>query len=142
VSEADEKQRGAPLVPSEMGDAELARLGWRLPNSIKRHKAAAAGGSTDAARKLSATTHLFAQVRAEMDKRQGVSGTITVIDQRSSATQAQAITPFEAFASVARAVLPCELYGRIAREANTLLGDEATPEECSALLRVRARMGE
>jgi hypothetical protein len=139
VSEVDEKQRGAPLVPSEMGDAELARLGWRLPNSIKRHKTAAASGSTDAARKLSATTHLFAMVRAEMDKRQGVSGTITVIDQRSVT---QSITPFEAFASVARSVLPCELYGRIAREANTLLGDEATLEECSALLRVRARTGE
>jgi hypothetical protein len=128
------------LVPAEMGDAELARLGWRLPNSIKRHKAAAAGGSTDAARKLSATTHLFAVVRAEMDKRQGVTGTITVIDQRS--TGPAGITPFEAFAAVARSVLPCELYGRIAREANTLLGDEATPEECSALLRVRARTGE
>lgn len=135
---ADEKrERGAELVPAEMGDAELARLGWRLPNSIKRYKAAAAGGSTDAARKLSSTTHLFAKVRAEMGKRQGITGTLTVIDQRD-----QRVTPFELFAAVARSVLPCELYGRIAREANELLGDEATPEACSALLRVKARKSE
>lgn len=122
-----------------MADADLVRLGWRLPTSIERHKAAAAEGSAEAAKKLQSTAHLFAQVRAEMDKRQGIKGRVTLIDQRSTEAVPARLTPFEAFAAVARSVLPCELYGRIAREANALLGDEATPEECAALIRVRAR---
>jgi hypothetical protein len=137
---AAKETKGPRLDVATMADAELVRLGWRLPNSIERHKAAAAEGSAEAAKKLQSTAHLFAQVRAEMDKRQGIKGRVTLIDQRPAGEGVPArLTPFEAFAAVARSVLPCELYGRIAREANALLGDEATPEECAALIRVRAR---
>jgi hypothetical protein len=141
VSTAKEK-KGPRLDVATMGDADLARLGWRLPRSIDRHKATlAATGSEEAARKLQSTAHLFAQVRAEMDKRQGAKGTVTLIDVRSERGQ-NGLCPFEAFAAVARGVLPCELYGRIAREANALLGDDASPEDCSALLRVKPRKAE
>lgn len=125
------EQRRPKLEPAKMTDLELASYANSLPIAAERHRAAAQAGSAMSGRKMQSTLHLLARVRNEIDNRSGMKGRITVIDAR--------MTPFEAFASVARAVLPCELYGRIAREANTLLGDEAMPEECAVLLKVRAR---
>lgn len=120
------------LVPANMTDLELASYANSLPLAAERHRAAELQGMAESGKKLQSTLHLLAQVRNEIDRRAGLKGRVALVSERK-------LSPFEAFAAVARAVLPDDLYWQIASEANALLGDEATPEYCAVLSKVRAR---